>query len=262
MSATFHILVALDPAAPSADAFAAIDTMLRERIDAEIHGLFVEDDNLVRYSTLPIAQQFVFASGTVEQISVAQVERQLRARADRVRATFEIGARTLHVAHRFTVARGNVLEQLRQSASGADLLVVSRCWRAPGHRTWFGTSITSLIDDPPASLMFVQEPWATGSSVLVLSIDDAHPEAGVTQLGAMFARVQGLPMHELDFVSGTASAGVFAGEPVLSVDNLLRACHRLDVRLLVLPDTPTVRSQLDLRALIDQVPASVLLVQV
>ena len=90
MSATFHILVALDPAAPSADAFAAIDTMLRERIDAEIHGLFVEDDNLVRYSTLPIAQQFVFASGTVEQISVAQVERQLRARADRVRATFEI----------------------------------------------------------------------------------------------------------------------------------------------------------------------------
>ena len=262
MSATFHILLALDPGAPSADAFVAIEVLLRGQPDTEVHGVFVEDDNLVRYSSLPFAQELVFTSGTIEQISVTQVERQLRARGERVRATFEVGVRALQVAHKFTIARGDVLSELRHSATQADLLIVARCRRDLTHRTWLGTTVTSLIDNPPASLLFVQEPWATGASVLVISIDDAHPEAHVTRLGELFARVQGLPLHELDFVSGTGTAGMFAGEPSLQMDNLLRACRRLNVRLLVLPDTPTVRVQLDLAALIDQLPASVLLVRV
>ena len=98
--------------------------------------------------------------------------------------------------------------------------------------------------------------------MLVVSIDDAHPEANVTRLGELFARMQGLPLHELDFVSAAHSADPFVGEPALNMANLIRACLRLDVRVLVLPDTPTVRAQLDLAALIDQVPASVLLVRV
>ncbi len=264
-----RIVVALDPASPNADAFAALHALTAHQLqdgvarELEVCGVFVENDDVLRYSSLPFASQVCVSSGAVEAVSMVRLEHQLRARAARMRSTFEVAVRAFHGTARFDVRRGGVLAELRAAAADADLLVISRCGTCAGHRAWFGVPIDALLAAPPCSLLFVQEPWRTGTGVLVASIDDARPMPDVARHGSRIARAEHLTLHELDFVSdGQDASSHFGAQPPLTTANLIRACQRLQARVLVLPDVAAVRQQVDLLALVSEVPASVLLVQV
>lgn len=264
-----RIVIALDPASPNADAFAALHALTAGRLAGdgeqplEVCGLFVEDDDVLRYSSLPFARQVCVSSGVLEEVSVLRLEQQLRARAARMRTTFEVAVRAFQGSARFDVRRGGVVAELRAAAGDADLLVIARCGAGAGHRAWFGVPIDALLAAPPCSTLFVQEPWRTGTSVLVASIDNATPMPDVARHGARIAQADRLQLHELDFVSdGVSAATQFGAEPPLTTANLIRACQRLHARVLVLPDVAAVRTHVDLVALVSEVPASVLLVQV
>ena len=262
------MIVALDPAAPNNDAFAAVQALTRGEPDIEVCGVFIEDTDLLRYSSLPIACEVCVASGAIGAFSPAQLESQLRARATRIRATFELAVRDMagHSAPwitSFNVRRGAVVDELRTAATeDTDLLVISRCRASAGQRAWFGAAVADLLEDPPCSLLFVQEPWRSGECVLVASIDAAHAEAPVTRIANRIARSEHLRLHEIDYRSSEHNASqVFGAEPLLETDNLIRSCLRLNARVLVLADSPALRQQVDVVQLIDRVPASLLLVQ-
>lgn len=262
------IVVALDPAAPNNDAFAAVQALTRGEADIEVCGVFIEDSDLLRYSSLPIACEVCVASGVISGFSPAQLESQFRARATRIRATFELAARDIATASApwstsFNVRRGAVVDELRAAAlEEADLLVVARCRASAGQRAWFGAAVADLLADPPCSLLFVQEPWRSGECALVASIDAPHAAAPVTRIANRIARSEHLRLHELDYNSVSRNASqLFGAEPLLDTDNLIRSCLRLRARVLVLADSPELREQVDLVQLIDRVPASLLLVQ-
>lgn len=98
-----RIVVALDAASETR---AAIRTAARlaARWQAHLHGIFVEDDDLIRLAHLPFARQVTI--GGVEALDLRQAERQMRAVAERTRQALAASARRHGVEWSFEIARG------------------------------------------------------------------------------------------------------------------------------------------------------------
>jgi K+-sensing histidine kinase KdpD len=85
-----RIVVSLDAASEIAT---AIDTAARlaAHWKAQLHGVFVEDEDLLNLAGLPFARQITLQSGA-EPLTVEDVERHLRAAADRARRALATAA--------------------------------------------------------------------------------------------------------------------------------------------------------------------------
>jgi nucleotide-binding universal stress UspA family protein len=120
-----RIVVGLDASPHSLAALeAAAD--LAARLEAELVGMFVEDINLLRLAELPFAREVGTFSGTRRRLDLSQVERQLRAQAERARRALAMHADRVQVRWSFQVTRGGVAPELLTGASDADLVVLGR----------------------------------------------------------------------------------------------------------------------------------------
>ncbi len=123
-----RILVALDA---SAEAETALETAaeLAARLQAEVVGLFVEDINLLRLAALPFARELVPGSVRSRTLDPADMERSLRARAEAMKRHLACCAERARIHWSFQVRRGDILEELLDSALQADLVVLSEYGR-------------------------------------------------------------------------------------------------------------------------------------
>ena len=122
---TRRVLVAVDASDASlAGLQAAAD--LAVRLQAELHGLFVEDINLLRLASLPFASEVVYAAPAVRRLDPGGMERALRAQAERVRQRLEAAARQVSVPWSFQVARGQVAAELLTRTHATDVLILGR----------------------------------------------------------------------------------------------------------------------------------------
>jgi hypothetical protein len=153
-----RVVVMLDAAS---DHRAALDTAARlaARWKARLHGIFVEDEDLLRLATLPFARQ-VSLHGGIETLTVAQVERQLRAFAERTRREVEAAGRHHHVAASFEVVRGT------SSAGAATDFFVTGALTRPvgGHFRAEGRWRAG----EPAPVLLAHRHWGQPVSVAVL----------------------------------------------------------------------------------------------
>ena len=106
-SGTGRILVALDA---STHSLAALEeaAALASRLKAEVMGLFVEDINLLRLATSPMARQIGLPSAIGEEIDSAMIESGLRAQASQARAALAAAAGRAGVNWSFRTVRGRV----------------------------------------------------------------------------------------------------------------------------------------------------------
>ena len=258
-----RILVALDPAAPRSEIFTALAALMDES-GVELRGLYVEDERLFRLATLPCAREVRVSFPGPRELLTTDLEHDVAERATRVREAFEAEAARLHTRHTFVVRRGDVLSVIQSEATDTDLVVIGRSVRTAGSRTWHGVTVTRMAEHPTASLLFVNEPWDTGHCVAVLSDATVGGERSL-RMGAQIADRGGLDLCVL----------VVPGEPEVNslparaeqrslsaLDNagLDRLCHGLDARVLILADSPVVRRHIDLVALIDVLPTSIIVV--
>jgi len=135
-----RIVVALDATSENR---AAIGTAARlaARWKARLHGVFFEDDDLLRLANLPFARQVSIGFG-VERFDVNVVERQLRVYADRARQEVAASAGRHGVDWSFEIARGNAASGFSGDADdffvactatrpiGGHFRVECRWWRA------------------------------------------------------------------------------------------------------------------------------------
>lgn len=261
-----RVLLALDPAAPRTEVFDAIAALV-DPANVEVTGLFVEDDALLRLSSLPFAVE-IRRGGPPRALDAAALQAQLEERARTIRAAFEAAARSRHLRARFTVTRGEVVAELLRAAAEADVLVIGRSFRTAGARTWLGAALERLGEASPeavlrTNLLFVHEPWAEGSRVLLVD-DGSEAGAAARERAEGLARGEGLGLE----VRRLASEGdgplplLPPGEaptPERGLAALRELCRRLDVRVLVLPDTPALHRAVDVPALVRDLPASVIL---
>jgi hypothetical protein len=137
-----------------------------------LHGLFVEDDDLMRLAGLPFAYQVTIGAGA-ERLSSETIALQLRAAAERARRELIGAAKQRRIACTFEIVRG-ANEPRVVGAAEHDLVVTGGLTRPVAghfrvaHRWW------SSVDAVTGPFLIARTLWtAPGSVVMLLRDRDA-----------------------------------------------------------------------------------------
>jgi len=266
-----RVLVAVDASDASlAGLQAAAD--LAVRLQAELHGLFVEDINLLRLASLPFATEVVYAAPAARRLDPVGMERALRAQAERVRRRLEAAARQASVPWSFQVARGQVAAELLTRTHEADVLILGR--GAAGSRLG---SVARTVSVQATCTVLLH--GGRGVERPVVAVYDGSPLAArVLDLAIRLSRQDGHNLTVL-LVPGEGvpaavlreraeaqleGAGPEARVATLAhgdVGELLRAVRAQDGKLLVLPASAPALADTAQGNLLDQLDCPVLLVR-
>jgi nucleotide-binding universal stress UspA family protein len=119
-----RVIVGMDPALQSRALLeAAVE--LAERMEAELVGLFVENQDLLHFAGLPFAREVGFASATRRTLDVESMERSLRALAKEAQQTLASVAGRTPVQWSFRVVRGSPAAELLAVAEESDLVIAN-----------------------------------------------------------------------------------------------------------------------------------------
>ncbi len=118
-----RVLVALDAACGNGGAVTAAAGVAR-RLGVMLAGLFIEDINLFRMMTLPVARHVSLISRDLAANDAAGLETELRALSRRAEEAIASAAAAAGVAWSFDVVRGDPLAQLLSATLETDLIVV------------------------------------------------------------------------------------------------------------------------------------------
>jgi nucleotide-binding universal stress UspA family protein len=159
-----RVVVALDAVSESR---AAIDTAARLAAlwHARLHGVFVEDDDLLRLASLPFARQVSLGAG-VERLTPQQAERQLRAFAEYARRDLAAAAQRRGIAWSFDIVRGDPGSEMTAAAAG-DFLVAGSATRPIGVHFRIECRWWSAVA-PAASFLLASRFWEQAGSVIAL----------------------------------------------------------------------------------------------
>lgn len=164
-----RILVAIDASAASLDALAAA-VALALRLGSELRGLFVEDEDLLRFAALPFAGIVRTPGGEREQLDPASAEVTLRAIGSRARDAFERAASDRGVIGTFQVARGRVVREVLAAAEGVDLVVLGAAGHGRPARGAVGETARAAAARAPASVLLLARGARLGGGVV--AVDD------------------------------------------------------------------------------------------
>jgi nucleotide-binding universal stress UspA family protein len=128
-----RVVVALDASRNSLTALHAA-AQLAALMEAELHGLYVEDIELVRLSSLPFSYELGSYSATRRRLDSRAMERDFRLMAQRMRHAVAQTAISARVQWSFQVTRGSVAGELLAAGANADVLTLGRVGRTPGRQ--------------------------------------------------------------------------------------------------------------------------------
>lgn len=149
-----RILVGLDTSHHSLAALqAAVE--LAASLGAELHGLFVEDVNLMRVAELPVARELQFPFATRARLNPRRMRRQLRAQAQQARQALSSICRREHVEWSFQVVQGDVSARVLKEAAKADLLCVGRISRPVMHQPGIGSTAEAAAIGAPEAVLLI-----------------------------------------------------------------------------------------------------------
>lgn len=182
-----RVIVPLDAASENR---AAIETAARlaARAHAPLHGVFVEDEDLLHLAGLPFARQVTLGAGA-EQLSRAQVELHQKAAAGRARSDLEAAARRHGVKCSFEVVRG-APEIALAGASESDLVVAGGLTRAIGPHFRLDCRWWSSVQVAPGPFLLVRHAGGEGGSVVVLLRDRGRASARLLEAAARVAHAE------------------------------------------------------------------------
>jgi nucleotide-binding universal stress UspA family protein len=147
-----RILVALDGSPHSRAALRAA-VRLAQPFEAEIEGLFVEDERLLRAARLPFATEVRAYTAPPKRLSDQRMQRQLRYQASHAERALRRAAEQTEVPHDFRTVQGEVTAELRRAAAEVDLLVLGKTSTASSRRRLGSTSRTLLAEAPSPVLV-------------------------------------------------------------------------------------------------------------
>jgi nucleotide-binding universal stress UspA family protein len=126
---TKRILITLDTSARGQAALQAA-VQLASSIRAELQGMFVEDEDLVRLAQLPFACEVEFTSAMTRPILASVMERDLKSAAQRTQQAFARVLEQKNLSWTFHVVRGTMAQATFAAAADADMLVIGQQGRA------------------------------------------------------------------------------------------------------------------------------------
>jgi hypothetical protein len=150
-------------------ATAPIEAALRlaTAMQAEVAGVFVEDDDLMRLAALPFTQETGFVSGAQRPLVPADVESTLRRRAEQARRSLADLAGASRVRWSFRVTRGKMLGELLAGVHRADVVVA-------GERRLAQLRMTGVSERGEATVTALLDEGDTGDRVLAAALNLAQ----------------------------------------------------------------------------------------
>jgi hypothetical protein len=145
---------------------AAVD--LAARLGAEVTGLFIEDENLLRLSTLPAARHVALGSSRQSMPSLEQIEAELRALAAQAAAELGRAAARQGVPWSFRIVRGQPDEELHESTLVRDLIVVGRARSLAGVPLQLASALQDAIGELPHSTLHLSRRTTLARPIAVL----------------------------------------------------------------------------------------------
>jgi hypothetical protein len=159
-----RIVVALEAASENRT---AIDTAARlaARWKTRLHGVFVEDDDLIRLAHLPFARQVTLGFG-VQTLNLQQARRQMHAFAERARRDLAAAARRHRVEWSFEIVHGAAAAQ--GVAATTDLFVAGALTRPIDRHFRVECRWWSVGEPIPAAFLLAHRDWHPHSVVAAL----------------------------------------------------------------------------------------------
>ncbi len=158
-----RILVALDTS-PDSQAAAEAAAEMAALLRAELHGLFVEDVELLRLVESPLARELDLSTGSAHGAESEAVEAQLRAHARRTRESLDRLAERLRIKSTFQVARGSVAQEILAAAADADLVTLGRVGWTVRRRRDLGKTARALISHGGRRVLLLERSVAVKAS--------------------------------------------------------------------------------------------------
>ncbi|HKJ71380.1 MAG TPA: universal stress protein [Gammaproteobacteria bacterium] len=159
---------------------------LAARSGAELIGLFVEEEDLLRSAALPFARELGPTSGALRPLDPARIERRLRAQARELQHLLQGMTRRYAITASLQVARGRVVTQALAYISPGDLIVVGKTGWSSLRRRRLGSTARHLIGEASLTVMVMEQGGGAEAQPTMVLFD--HPEAGLRAL-EMAARI-------------------------------------------------------------------------
>jgi len=184
-----HILVALD-ASPHSRAALDAAVRLATAFEAEVEGLFVEDETLLRASQLPFAEEVRAYTAPPKRLNDDRMQRQLRHRAKHAEHALRQAAEQGEVPYDFRTVQGNVTHELLRAAAEVDLLVLGKTSTESSRRR-LGSTCRTLLADAPSPVLVLRQP-VPPQKPLLLYYDGSAPAEAALALAIRLARREGV----------------------------------------------------------------------
>lgn len=181
------ILVAVDTSTHSRAALEAAAQLAGE-LEAELAGLFVEDEVLLRAGRLPVTREIGFLSGETRPVDAETMERQLRAQAARARQALQTAGERAGVRWRFRTARGRVARVVLEAAEEADLVTLGVSGRSPLRGP--GSTVRALLEAARHDLLVLRRGLPLGRVVLAVH-DGSRTGRAAVERAAVLSRRKG-----------------------------------------------------------------------
>jgi hypothetical protein len=192
----------------------------------------------------------------------SKVKQALASQAQQIRSIFELAARRHNLPHTFKVSKGRTIEMLAKSAKKKDIVVVGRLLRS-GFRVRAGAQYAAFATSHQ-DLLFVNEPWSSGSSVVAVLDEHQTPARILITVDKAQAMPATGKLHFLIAHTGTLERDIseradqIVNINTISEKSLIHLCQRYDARLLVLPEVDSLDWQALLASLLNNLSCSLL----
>lgn len=185
-----RILVALDAATHTPGSLETV-AELAARLRAEVSGLFVEDEDLIRTAGLPCVRQVGLPPATAVVMNRSGLQRDLKNLASAARRDLERAAARARVKWSFRVVRGRVAAAVSAAAEDADLVVVESASRPLGRHLRLGAPARTAAERTRRPVLFLQPGrWLQRPAVAVVD-GTAGAEAALEMAASLAAGSRG-----------------------------------------------------------------------
>ena len=180
-----RVVVSLDAASEN---LIAIETAARlaAQAGAKLHGIFVEDEELLHLASLPFSRQFTLGAAT-EALTTEHVELHLRIAAERARGELLAAAERHSVTGSFEILRGRPESALVGAAEG-DLVVAGALTRPIARHFRVECRWWSSLEAPPGQFLLARHAWSAGGAVVMLLDDRSAASSRLLAAAAQIAR--------------------------------------------------------------------------
>lgn len=188
-----RILVALD-SSPHSQAALRAGARLAALLQAELHGIFIEDDRLLRLCNSPFSREISVLTATVRPLESPSMQRSLRVMAAELRQQLAYAAAETQVHWAFHVRRGAIEQELLHEAKDVLMLTLGRANRFTRGR--MGTTARHLAGQALRPLLLLEQKQELRDTLTLVYTGSASSQRAL-QLAAQLSALVAHPLTVL-----------------------------------------------------------------